>query len=85
MPGEAVDRTAAAARRGRAAWVQVSPTELVLKPGQTVEAARAASSTRRAEFLREEQATWSLDGLERARSSDGTFTRGAGRTRARPA
>ena len=50
--------------QGDPAWVQVEPTELVLKPGQTVELhARLFDVAGR--FLREEKsATWSLDHLK---------------------
>ena len=50
--------------QGDPAWVQVEPTELVLKPGQTIDLhARLYDSAGR--FLREEQsAAWSLDHLK---------------------
>ena len=53
----------AAAGEGAATHVQVSPTELVLEPGQTVKLT-ARSFDSRGRFLREEKATWSLDGLK---------------------
>ncbi len=55
---------------GAAAYLQVSPTELVLAPGQTVKL-RARLFDVAGQFLREEKATWSLEGL------DGTVTDGA--------
>ncbi len=48
----------------------MSPTELSLEPGQTVKL-RARSFDASGRFLREEKATWSLEGLE------GTVTDGA--------
>ncbi len=58
--------------QGDPAWVQVEPTELVLKPGQTVELhARLFDAAGR--FLREEKsATWSLDHLQ-GTVADGKF------------
>lgn len=54
------------------AHLQVVPTELVLEPGETVQLrARLFDSAGR--FLREEQATWSLKGLD-GTVSDGSFT-----------
>jgi hypothetical protein len=55
---------------GNPAYLQVSPTELSLEPGQTVKL-RARSFDASGRFLREEKATWSLEGLE------GTVTDGA--------
>jgi outer membrane protein assembly factor BamB len=55
---------------GAPAYLQVSPTELVLAPGQTVRL-HAKLFDDRGRFLREEKATWSLDGLK------GTVTDGA--------
>src|SRR5438093_263679 len=58
---------------GAPAFVQVSPTELVLKPGQTVKL-RAKLFDAKGRFLREETAaTWSLQGLKGALAG-GTFT-----------
>ncbi len=49
---------------GPPAWVQVAPTELVLKPGQTV-TLHARLFDAKGRFLREETgATWSLQGLK---------------------
>ena len=62
---------------GAAAYVQVSPTELVLEPGRTVKLT-ARSFDSRGRFLREEKATWSLDGLK-GTVADGAFTVGADR------
>jgi outer membrane protein assembly factor BamB len=69
VTGFATDE-AAIAGEGAPAFLQVSPTELVLRPGQTVKL-RARSFDARGRFLREEKATWSLDGLS------GTVTDGA--------
>ena len=57
---------------GAPAFLQVTPTELVLKPGQTVKLhARLFDDDGR--FLREDdKATWSLDGLKGS-VTDGTF------------
>jgi outer membrane protein assembly factor BamB len=57
---------------GAAAWVQVTPTELVLKPGQSVKL-HARLFDGKGRFLREEPANWSLQGL-RGTVSDGTYT-----------
>ena len=59
---------------GAPAWVQVTPTELVLKPGQTVKL-HARLFDAKGRFLREEKATWSLQGLK------GTVTDGNVRRR----
>ena len=60
------------AGEGAAAYVQVAPTELVLEPGQTVKLT-ARSFDSRGRFLREEKATWSLDGLK-GTIADGALT-----------
>jgi outer membrane protein assembly factor BamB len=58
---------------GAPAWVQVEPTELVLKPGQTVQL-HARLYDAQGRFLREEKsATWSLDQLK-GTVADGKFT-----------
>jgi outer membrane protein assembly factor BamB len=62
----------AAAGSGDAAYLQVSPTELQLNPGQTVKL-RARSFDASGRFLREEKATWSLEGLE-GKITDGALT-----------
>jgi len=56
---------------GAPAYVQVSPTELVLKPGQIVKL-RAKLFDAKGRFLREEPATWSLQGVK-GTVTDGTF------------
>jgi outer membrane protein assembly factor BamB len=62
---------------GTPAWVQVEPTELVLKPGQTVKL-HARLFDAKGRFLREEPAaTWALQGLKGTVSADGTFTAAA--------
>jgi outer membrane protein assembly factor BamB len=55
---------------GAPTYLQVSPTELQLEPGQTIKL-RARSFDASGRFLKEEKATWSLEGLE------GTVTDGA--------
>jgi len=61
---------------GAPALVQVSPTELVLKPGQTVKL-RARLFDAKGRFLREEPAAvWSLQGLK-GTVADGSFTVGS--------
>jgi outer membrane protein assembly factor BamB len=70
--GFAVDE-AAVRGQGAPAWVQVSPTELVLTPGQTVKM-RARLFDAQGRFLRDESApAWSLDGLK-GNLADGSFT-----------
>jgi outer membrane protein assembly factor BamB len=64
---------AAAAAAGQPAHVQVSPTELVLEPGQSVKL-RARLFDDKGQFLREDKAAWSLEGLEGTVAPDGTFT-----------
>jgi outer membrane protein assembly factor BamB len=50
--------------QGEPAWVQVSPTEMVLKPGDTV-AMRVRLFDAQGRFLREEKAaSWALEGLK---------------------
>ncbi len=71
VAGWAVD-AAAEKGDGAPAWVQVAPTELVLKPGQTVKLS-AKLFDAQGRFLREEPATWSLQGL-RGTVADGSFT-----------
>lgn len=58
--------------QGEPASVQVVPTELVLEPGQSVKL-RARLFDRQGRFLREDKATWTLDGLE-GTITDGTLT-----------
>jgi outer membrane protein assembly factor BamB len=71
--GFAVDEPLPAGQ-GPATWLQVSPTELVLKPGQAVKL-RARSFDAQGRFLREESgATWALTGLKGSVGADGTFT-----------
>jgi outer membrane protein assembly factor BamB len=69
VTGWAVDEAATPAE-GAPAFIQVAPTELVLAPGQTVKLTARAFDAR-GRFLREEKATWSLEGLK------GTVTDGA--------
>lgn len=71
--GFAVDEPAAKAEDDPT-FLQVEPTELWLKPGQTVKLhARLFDSKGR--FLREDKATWSLDGLK-GTVTDGTVVIG---------
>ncbi len=71
-PGMAVDEPAVAGD-GAPAWLQVSPTELVLKPGQAV-TLHARAFDAKGRFLREETgAAWSLVGLK-GTVANGTFT-----------
>jgi outer membrane protein assembly factor BamB len=58
---------------GAPAHLQVVPTELVLKPGQRVNF-KARLFDAKGLFLREERATWSLDGLKGTIGNDGVFT-----------
>src|SRR4029077_16102134 len=72
LTGTAVD-TPADKGEGAPAYVQVEPTELVLKPGQTV-TLHARLFDAKGRFLREESgATWSLTGLK-GTVADGSFT-----------
>jgi outer membrane protein assembly factor BamB len=64
--------TTAAAPAGAPAYVQVVPTELVMEPGQTVKL-RARVFDDKGAFIREEKATWALEGLQ-GTVTDGAFT-----------
>jgi outer membrane protein assembly factor BamB len=57
---------------GNPAYLQVSPTELSLEPGQTVKL-HARSFDAAGRFLREEKATWTLEGLD-GMVADGSVT-----------
>jgi outer membrane protein assembly factor BamB len=71
--GTTVDE-AAAQGQGDPAWLQVSPTELFLKPGQAVRL-HARLFDAQGRFLREDAAaTWALAGVKGAVAADGTFT-----------
>ena len=71
--GFAVDEPLAAGQ-GAPTWLQLSPTELVLKPGQAVKL-RVRSFDAQGRFLRDETAaTWALTGLKGNVAADGTFT-----------
>jgi outer membrane protein assembly factor BamB len=72
--GWAVDEPALAGQ-GAPTHLQVSPTEMVLKPGQTVKL-RSRLFDAAGRFLREEPATWSLEGLKGA-VANGAFTAAA--------
>jgi outer membrane protein assembly factor BamB len=69
VKGFATDEPAIAGE-GAPAYVQVSPTEMSLQPGQTVKL-RARLFDDKGRYLREEKAVWSLEGLK------GTVTDGA--------
>lgn len=58
---------------GAPAYVQVVPTEVVLKQGQRVNF-KARLFDDKGLFLREDQATWSLDGLKGTIGNDGVYT-----------
>jgi outer membrane protein assembly factor BamB len=71
--GTAIDEPAVKGE-GDPAWVQVSPTELMLRPGQAVKL-RARLFDAQGRFLREDAgASWTLAGLKGAVAADGTFT-----------
>jgi outer membrane protein assembly factor BamB len=59
--------------QGPATWIQVTPTEMVLKSGETVQL-HARSFDAAGRFLREEKAVWSLDHLNGKVTEDGKFT-----------
>ncbi len=63
----------ASAATGPAAYVQVVPTELLLKPGQAVKF-RARLFTASAQLLGESAAAWTLDQLAGSVSADGSYT-----------
>ena len=70
--GRTAAATTAAAPAGAPAYVQVVPTELVLEPGQTVKL-RVRVFDDKGPFIREEKATWALEGLQ-GTVTDGAFT-----------
>jgi outer membrane protein assembly factor BamB len=57
---------------GAPAYLQVTPTEMVLKPGQTVKM-HARLFDEKGRFLKEENASWTVDGLK-ASVADGTLS-----------
>ncbi len=59
--------------QGAPAWVQVTPTELVLKPGDTVQL-HARLYDAQGRFLREDKANWALQGLQGTVAADGKLT-----------
>src|SRR5262245_25305610 len=59
---------------GEPTFVQVSPTEFTLTPGQTMKL-HAKLFDAKGRFLREDKATWALTGLKGS-VADGTFTAG---------
>jgi outer membrane protein assembly factor BamB len=72
VSGFAVDEPVARSTAAPA-YLQVVPTELVLKPGQRV-AFKARLFDAQGVFLREGQAAWSLEGLKGTIGTDGVFT-----------
>jgi outer membrane protein assembly factor BamB len=73
LSGYAVDEPAQKGE-GEPAFVQVSPTELTLKPGQTVKL-RVRLFDAKGRFLRDGTgASWSLQGLKGSVTPDGAFT-----------
>jgi outer membrane protein assembly factor BamB len=74
VSGFAVDEPAVTGE-GEPTFLQVWPTELWLKPGQTVKM-HASLFDAKGRFLREEKATWSLDGLS-GTVNDGTLVAGS--------
>jgi outer membrane protein assembly factor BamB len=58
--------------QGEPAWVQVTPTEMVLSPGQTVQM-HARLYDKLGRFLREDKAEWALTGLQ-GTVADGKLT-----------
>jgi outer membrane protein assembly factor BamB len=71
LTGVAVDEPALKGE-GAVAHVQVSPSELTLQPGQTAKL-RARLFDDKGRFLREDKATWALEGLK-GTVTDGAFT-----------
>ena len=71
LTGYAVDRPAVTGN-GAPAYLQVTPTEMTLTPGQTV-TLHAKLFDAQGRFLRESPATWTLDGLK-GTVTDGRFT-----------
>ncbi len=68
------DAVVTTAQAGAApAYVQVTPTELMLKPGESIRF-HARLFDEHGLFIREEQAQWSLDHLKGDIKPDGTFT-----------
>ena len=63
------------------ASVQVVPTELVLKPGDSVQF-KVKLFDDRGVFIRETEAAWSLEKLEGSVSADGTFASGGSKPQA---
>jgi outer membrane protein assembly factor BamB len=63
---------------GNPAWVQVEPTELTLKPGQTVKL-HARLFDDKGRFIREDNATWALEGLK-GDMAGGSFTAASANT-----
>jgi outer membrane protein assembly factor BamB len=58
---------------GAATFVQVTPTELILEPGESVQF-RARLYDSKGRFLRDSTASWELNGLDGEVNPDGRFT-----------
>jgi len=71
--GFTVDEPAAKGE-GDATWVRVSPTEMVLKPGQAVKLTATAFDRMGRAIGPASNVTWSLTGLKGTVAPDGTFT-----------
>jgi outer membrane protein assembly factor BamB len=71
--GFAVDEPAVKGE-GDAAWIRVSPTELVLKPGQTVKMQATAFDKLGRAIGPAAGVTWTLNGLKGNVAADGTLT-----------
>jgi outer membrane protein assembly factor BamB len=71
--GFTVDEPAAKGE-GDATWVRVSPTEMVLKPGQAVKLTATAFDRMGRAIGPASNVTWSLAGLKGTVAPDGTFT-----------
>jgi hypothetical protein len=74
LTGNAVDEPAAKSD-GTPAFVQVTPTEITLQPGQTAKL-RARLFDAAGRFIREDKAAWTLQNLK-GTVTDGAFTAGA--------
>jgi outer membrane protein assembly factor BamB len=73
LPAQESNGTPDRGSDGTAAHVQVVPTEIVLKPGERAHF-RARVFDQRGRFLREEQASWSLEQLRGSINESGDFT-----------
>ncbi|HEX9365380.1 MAG TPA: PQQ-binding-like beta-propeller repeat protein [Vicinamibacterales bacterium] len=71
--GFAVDEPASTGE-GEPAWLQVSPTELVLKPGQAIKLQAKTFDKQGRQIGAATGVTWALTGLKGTVAPDGTFT-----------